>query len=114
MTSTIQTDHEDWPLIEEEETTELSLADIYNRLLINKELILTVPKDQEETLRKGLASVKSKQNTKLKESGIQPDSSQLQYNVTPSIDIPDAVDVHIILSKRTSITVLKMQRPDDF
>lgn len=113
MTTEIPTD--DWPIIEDDdETTELSLVDIYNRILLNKELIITVPKDQEEMLRKGLASVKSKQNTKLKESGINPDSSQLQYNVTPNTEIPDAVDVHIILSKRAAITVLKIQRPDDF
>lgn len=107
---------EDWPIMEddEDESTELSLADIYNRLLLHKELILTIPKDQEETLRKGLASVKSKQNTKLKDSGIQPDQAQLQYKTIQNEELPDAVDIHIVLSKRTAITVIKVQRPDEF
>lgn len=96
----------------EEDSAQMSLPDIYNQLLALNELIITIPAEEEQHLRKGLASVKAKQNQKLKDSGLRPDNATLSYTVTANKNNPLAVDVHIVLAKRTSITVLSMKRPD--
>lgn len=96
---------------EEDEGTGMSLADIYNRLLLHSELIFTIPADQEDTLRKGLASVKAKQNAKLREAGVRPDPATLSY-ITSKSDTEGAIDLHITLSKRTAINVIKVRKPD--
>jgi hypothetical protein len=96
----------------EEDTAELSLADIYNQLLVLGELIVTIPMEEEETLRKGLAGVKAKQNQKLKSSGLAPDPATLSFTVSPNKEQKGAIDVHIVLAKRTSITVLGIKKPD--
>lgn len=100
----------------EEEATELSLSDIYQQLVAVGELILTIPAEEEQPLRKGLAMVKSKQNTKLKDAGIVPDKQTLKYIVTSHKEngkvVEGVVDVHVTLADRTGITVFKMQVPD--
>lgn len=99
--------------LDDEADTELSLSDIYNKLQEYGELILTIPLEQEATLRKGLASVKAKQNAKIKEQGLQPDPSSLSYQTTsPGSAGKDSVDVQITLAKRTSIKVLNISIPD--
>lgn len=97
----------------EQEAAPLSLLEIYNQVLANSEIILTIPAAEEHALRTGLAGVKAKQNAKLKASGLQPDTSTLSYNVTPSKASEGAIDVHIVLSKKQTITVLSVRLPDD-
>lgn len=97
----------------DEDTADMSLADIYNYLLEHNEIIITVPKEQEKTVRTGLASVKAKQNKKLKDSGISASKESLSFSVIPNKDNPaNLIDMHILLSKRTSIQVVSMQLPD--
>jgi hypothetical protein len=101
----------------EEEPDELSLTEIYRQLISTNELILTIPAEEEQPLRKGLAVVKNKQNTKLKESGIVPDKLVLHYQVNPHKDgqgkeVEGIIDVHITLAPRNGITVLSMRVPD--
>lgn len=96
----------------EDEATELSLQDIYQQLIVTSELILRIPAEEEIPLRKGLAMVKSKQNTKLKDSGIQPDRNTLKFDIVPVKGNEDIIDVHISLSPRAGITVISMKTPD--
>lgn len=100
------------PPVLEDEVTPLSLTEIYNQVLADNEIILTIPAGEEQMLRTGLAGVKAKQNAKLKSAGLQPDSSTLSYSVTPHKTMPDVVEVHIVLSKKQTITVIAMRRPD--
>ena len=101
-----------------DETTPMTLTEIYNQVMANDELLLTIPADEEQALRTGLAGVKAKQNAKLKASGLQPDKSTLSFVVTPvkgkdGVVIPETIDVHIVLSRKQTITVLAMKLPDD-
>lgn len=98
-------------LIEEPEP--LTLTEIYNQVVENGELILTIDPTEERSLRTGLAGVKAKQNAKLKEAGLQIDTATLGYTVTPNKEKAGLIDVHIILSKKQAITVYSMKRPDD-
>lgn len=97
----------------EDGSTELSLTDLYDRLVLEGELIVTVPVEQEQKLRKGLAGVKAKQNQKLKDSGLPVDDASLGFVVTANKKIQGAIDIHITLAKRTTITVLAVKKPDD-
>lgn len=96
-----------------DEATPMSLTEILNQVIANNELILTIPADEEQSLRTGLAGVKAKQNAKLKSAGLQPDSSTLSYVVTPKKDNAGIIDVHITLSKKATVTVLAMKLPDN-
>lgn len=91
----------------------MTLSEIYENLLAFGELILTIPADEEERLRKGLASVKAKANKRSLEEGMPLDKSTLSYNTSPNKDLPSAVDIHICLAVRNAITVLSMKQPDD-
>lgn len=97
----------------EDEPTPLSLTEIYNQVVANDEIILTIPASEEQALRTGLAGVKAKQNTKLREAGLQTDKSTLSFTVTPHKTAPDAINVHIVLSKKQTITVLAIKLPDN-
>lgn len=99
------------PLIEDE-ATELSYADIYGQVVANDELIVTVAADQVDALRIGLTRHKAKQNAKLKSAGLQPDNASLSFETTPSKEHKGAMDVHIVLAKRTQVTILGMKKPD--
>lgn len=101
------------PPVIDDEVTPLSLTEIFNQVVANDELIVTIPANEEQALRTGLAGVKAKQNTKLKENGLQPDKSTLSFTVTPHKTLPDVIDVHIVLSKKQTITVLAIKLPDN-
>jgi hypothetical protein len=98
--------------MEDEEVTELSLTTIYNELLVHNELLLTIPATEEQILRKGLAGAKSKQNTKLREAGLQPDNNTLAFQVTPG-KIEGTIQILVSLTKRAGIRVLDMKVPDN-
>jgi hypothetical protein len=93
--------------------SEMSLADLYQKLLAEEELIVTIPREAEETLRKGLSSHKYKLNQRLKREGIPPDDSTFTFQVTESKSHPGAVDVHIFLAKKSTIPVLEISKPDN-
>lgn len=103
-------------IIIEEEAEELSLQSIFDQLSTTKELILTIPADEEQPLRKGLAMVKSKFNTKLRDSGIQPDKEALHFQVTPHLregkKVEGVIDIQVRLAPRNGITVISMKVPD--
>lgn len=92
--------------------TELSLTDIYNKLLAHGELILTIPIDQEQDLRKGLTWTKAKQNKRIKEAGLQPDNASLSFTILPSTGKPELIDIHVVLAKKSSITIVDIKLPD--
>lgn len=98
--------------LDADEPSILTPSEIYNELLTCGEMILTIPAEEEEKLRKGLASAKAKLNAKLKDSGLGTDSSVLSFNVSPAKEYSGAVQVVITLAKRTGITVLAKEYPD--
>lgn len=97
----------------EEDEARLSLLDIYNQLLTHKEIIITVPIEEEDKIRTGLASVKAKQSKKLRDNGFTPGRESLSYQVSPNADAPKAhIDMKILLKERTTINVVSMKLPD--
>lgn len=104
------------PAIEEDDPTEMSFAQLFKQLVHSGELILTMPDDQVEGFRKGLTQFKAKQNMKLKEAALKPDTQVLKY-VMLSDDKEHAATgqarIQVRLSERAGVTVLKMELPDD-
>ena len=98
-------------LEDEDEETILTPTEIYEQLATEGELILVIPSEEEDKLRKGLASAKNKTNAKLKEAGLPIDNNVLQFIVTPEEE--GYVSVHIILSQRGGIRIKKMGLPDN-
>ena len=99
-------------LQEPEPPDSMTPTEIYQELMAVGEMILTIPAEEEDKLRKGLASAKSKQNAKLKEQGLAADNSVLVFNAAPSKDFEGAMQVHIVLSKRQGVTVLQKEYPN--
>ena len=92
----------------------MSLTEIYNQLLSYNEIILTIPAEEEERLRKGLASVKAKATKKMQDQGLPLDKAVLAYQVTPTGDPnKNIINVQITLGSRNAITVLAMTLPDN-
>ena len=88
------------------------------------EIIVTIPEEQLEALRKGLAVRKSKDNAKLKNAGVLPDTRTLSFNAYPTstenvgssdetAEISKTIDVRIKLAARKGVTVINLSVPDD-
>ena len=90
----------------------MSLTEIYNQLLSYNEIILTIPAEEEERLRKGLASVKAKATKKMQDQGLPLDKAVLAYQVTPTKEA-GIINVQITLGARNAITVFAMSLPDN-
>lgn len=90
----------------------MSLTEIYNQLLTYGELILIIPAEEEDRLRKGLASVKAKATKKMQDQGLPLDKAMLSYQVTPAKEA-GTINIQIVLGQRNNITVLGMTLPDN-
>lgn len=96
----------------ESDTPILSFSEIYEKLLANDELIITIPNDQEDSLRKGLASIKVKTNKKLNAEGFMGEDRTLMFKRVHENVNEDTVDLHIFLKARPGCKVLNIRVPD--
>ena len=89
--------------------------ELYDAIAESKDLILTVPKDQVELLKKGLSMKKTKENAKLKNAGVAINKEAFEFIVYENEETKgtENTKVRIKLGPRTSINVLKMEIPDD-
>lgn len=95
-----------------------SFRELMDLLIEKKEILLTIPKEQEQELRKGLSVRKNKDNAKMKAAGIMPDTNLLSFfsythtdeNGAPD---PDLINIRIKLGPKKSIQVLNIQLLDD-
>lgn len=94
----------------------MSFRQIMNMLVEKQEIILTINKDDVPLLKRRLTVMKSRDSSKLKNSGIEPGDGALSYIVLPPTD-PDAdpndVRIHIRLAPRNTIVVKKVEVADD-
>jgi len=95
----------------QEESNELSFAEIYSSVLLSGEIIITIPAELESKVKQGLKNFKAKQATKNKEQGLPIDNNVLSFNAKPS-DISNAVDLSISLLSRNLIPILRIKIPD--
>ena len=62
---------------------EQTLSDIYKNVTVNEDIILVIDAEDEEMLRKGLASIKYKANRAAREAGFELDARSLEFRVLP-------------------------------
>lgn len=98
-----------------EDTTEYDFNELYNLVQENKDVILTIPTDQVEHLKKGLSVKKSKENAKLRGAGLVVPNDAFSFTVYQTKEQEKTEDstVRIKLGPRSSVTVKKVEIPDD-
>lgn len=99
-----------------DEDNNLTLHDLYAELLLKDELIITIPSTDFISIKTGIISIKGKENSKLKAKGMPVDQNKLTITVLPQTeDTPEGfIRVHLILAKRKTYNILKIEEPSDF
>lgn len=101
-----------------EDSTEYNFRELMDEVSKTGDLIITIPADQEGLLRQGLITQKSKDNAKLKTSGLMPDNMILAFMAYPAkdkdgIEREGVTDVRVKLRPKKSVSVLDLRIPND-
>ena len=98
------------------EAEELSFMEIYSSVMLNNEIIITIPTEEVERVKTGLKNLKAKQATKMKEEGLVPDPSVFTFIEKPCEEEEfqsTHVDLSIQLSRKSVVKVARIKIPDD-
>lgn len=91
----------------------VTYAEIIASALLNPEVVITVPMEEEERVKNGIKNYKSKQITKQKEEGLPIDTSTLSFYSIPSKEFEGCVDISIIIKQRGSFQVKSIRYPEN-
>jgi hypothetical protein len=102
---------------EQENEEELTFSELYSSVLLNGEVVITIPTAEVERVKTGLKNVKAKQAIKMKEDGLIPDPSVFTFLERVALDehgnnIQDFCDLSIELSRRSVVKIKKLRIPD--
>lgn len=106
-------DSPDYDAQEEQTEQELTYAEILSNLTLNREVIITIPIEEEEATKTGLKNLKAKQNLRMKAEGLPKVEEIFRFVSTPSKEYADYIDLHIVLERTGTVRVKKMRIPDD-
>lgn len=95
-----------------EENIELSYAEIYSNVALNDEIIITIPAETVESTKTGLKNFKSKQASKLKAEGLEPDQATLNFEEEASEEFPGCINLRIYLTRKATIRIAKLTIPE--
>lgn len=103
---------------EEGEDNSYNFREIMDMLIDKKDLIITVPNDQVEVLKKGLYARKSKDIFKLTRAGVRAPTDILSFSsyAAKDADGKDSTEntcVRVKLGARKGVTVLAIEIPDN-
>ena len=97
------------------ESEELTFSEIYASVMMNEEVVITIPLEEVERVKTGLKNLKAKQASKLKEEGLLPDPSVFTF-VERECEEEDLkglfTDLSIQLARRSTVKIVKMRIPD--
>ena len=102
-----------------EEDNSYTFRQIMDTLLMQNELIVTVPTGQVAALKAGLVMRKSKDNRKAVRTGLLPTDKMLSFSDYPAVDkatkkpIPDQTCVRVKLVDKKAINILSLEVPDN-
>ncbi len=102
--------------VTESRDEELTFSELYASVMLNGEVVITIPPEEVERVKTGLKNLKAKQAAKMKEEGLVPDPSVFTFIERPSNDeeFKDAfIDLSIQLTRRSVIKIAKMRIPDN-
>lgn len=94
------------------ETNELELYDIYKEVLKHDGIIIELFGQDVQRLRKGLSTIKSRSNAKLKDSGLETDERTLQFDVIGEDEKAKIVKLRIWLKETERFKVKNIQPLD--
>jgi len=103
----------------EEEETSYNFRELMDLLLEKKDIIITVPTEQVEVLKKGLYARKGRDTYKLSKAGVKAGSEVLSFLTYHPIDPATKEEnkehtcVRVKLSARKSVKVINLEVPDD-
>ena len=90
-----------------------SFRRLLSLLYEKREYIITILKEDEPAVRKGLSSLKGRDALKLKKEGLEPGEEVLGYFSQESKTHKGHVDLHITLGERKGVKVAALKLPDD-
>lgn len=102
-----------------EEDTTYNFRQLMDMIVLNKDVIFTIPSDQEEPLRAGLIMRKGRDNKMAIRRGLLPIDEVLSFNSYPAKDpttkkqIKGQVCLRVKLAPRKSVTILNVEVPDN-
>lgn len=94
------------------ETQEVSYAEIYANVLLNDEMVITIPAISVETVKTGIKNFKNREAARSKADGLVVDDIRLAFQVNASKEHLGAVDLHVAISRQATVQVLGMRLPD--
>lgn len=102
----------------QEEGTQYNFRELMDQVQKETDIIFTVPTAEVPELKAGLITLKSKDNAKLKASGLITDNMVLAFLVYPAKDkegkeIDGVSDVRVKLRPKKGVTILAINVPDD-
>lgn len=102
----------------QEEGTQYNFRELMDQVQKETDIIFTVPTAEVPELKAGLITRKSKDNAKLKASGLITDNMVLAFLVYPAKDkegkeIDGVSDVRVKLRPKKGVTILAINVPDD-
>lgn len=103
---------------EEGDDNSYNFRELMDMLTEKKDIIITVPHDQVEILKKGLYARKSKDIFKLNKAGVKASTDILNFSSYAAknpdgTDSTEATCVRVKLGARKGVTVLAIEIPDD-
>lgn len=94
-------------------TQEMGLKELYEKLLLEEDIIVVIDKVDETRVRKGLSSIKAKQNAKFKDSGLPTEDSTIEFKVHEDYKVNGRVKLQIYLKQKATVKVHALIIPDD-
>ena len=110
------TDAEEHDLPVSNKAEEVSFAELYSSVMLNGEIIITIPIEEVERVKTGLKNLKAKQATRMKEEGLIPDPSVFTFIEKPCEEAEfknTHIDLSVQLSRKSVVKVARIKIPDD-
>jgi 5-bromo-4-chloroindolyl phosphate hydrolysis protein len=98
-------------LYDNTEAEEITFAELLATVMLNDEVIITIPATEVDRVKTGIKNVKAKQASKMKEDGLIPDPSTLSFNIIKEDTEEGDVDLQIILSRKSTIKIKRINIP---
>lgn len=102
--------------IQEIENEELSFSELFSSVLLNEEIVITIPKEEVIRVKNGLKNLKAKQSSRMRLDGLAPDPSVFSFlERTPKEKeyAEDFIDLTISLSRKSVVKIAKIRIPDN-
>ena len=98
--------------LSEDDAEEFGYAELFERIWTEEELIFTIPEEDEERFKNGLAVAKTRFNKKMQLDGMGKEDRSFEYNIVKPCTVPGCINLQVSLKKKGRIKVFQIQKPD--